>query len=103
MQSAQTGAPMRKYSYPLVAIIVLGCLTVDASAQSMRYSLSETRETPEENVRKSQWYDYLLSVNLGFRSYRIRKECKPITFSQALRQDCVVSFDVYEPIRPVYR
>ncbi len=47
---------MRKYSYPLAAIIVLGCLTVDASAQSMRYSLSETQE---ENVRKSQWYDYL--------------------------------------------
>jgi len=51
---------MHKYSYPLVAIIVLGCLMVEASAQSMRYSLSETRETPGENVHKSQWYDYLL-------------------------------------------
>jgi len=94
---------MRKYSYPLAAIIVLGCLTMDASAQSMRYSLSETRETPAENVRKSQWYDYLLSINLGFRTYRIHKECNPITFSQALRQECVGSFDVYEPIRPGYR
>ncbi len=50
---------MHKYSYQLVLIIVFSCLTVEASAQSMRYSLSET---PEENVRKSQWYDYLLSV-----------------------------------------
>jgi hypothetical protein len=94
---------MRKCSYPLAAIIVLGCPTVDASAQGMRYSLSETRETPEENVRKSLWYDYLLSINSRFRIYRIHKECDPITFSQALRQDCVVSFDVYEPIRPGYR
>ena len=90
---------MRKYSYPLAAIIVLGCLTVDASAQSMRYSLSET---PEENVRKSQWYDYLLSINVRFRTYRIHKECNPITFSGALRQGCVISFDIYEPIRPGY-
>jgi hypothetical protein len=93
---------MHKYSYPLVAIIVLGCLMVEASAQSMRYSLSETRETPEENVRKSQWYDYLLSINSIFRAYRIHKECNPITFSGELRQDCVVSFDTYEPIRPGY-
>jgi hypothetical protein len=41
---------MHKYSYPLVAVIVFGCLMVEASAQSMRYSYVET---PEENVRKS--------------------------------------------------
>ncbi len=93
---------MHKYSYPLVAIIALGFLMVEASAQSMRYSFSETRETPEENVRKSQWYDYLLSISARFRTYRIHKECNPITFSGALRQDCVVSFDTYEPIRPGY-
>jgi hypothetical protein len=93
---------MRKYSYPFVAIIVLNCLTVDASAQSMRYSLSETRETPEENVRKSQWYDYLLSISARFRTYRIHKECNPINYSLELRQDCVVSFDTFEPIRPGY-
>ena len=91
---------MPKYSYPLVAIIVLGCVMADASAQSMRYSF---RETPQENVRKSQWYDYLLSVSARFRTYRIHKECTPITFSGELRQDCVVSFDTYEPIRPGYR
>jgi hypothetical protein len=90
---------MLKYSNPLVAIIVLGCLTVDASAQSLRYTLAET---PGENVHKSQWYDYLLSINSRFRVYRIHKECSPITFSGALHQDCVVSFDTYEPIRPGY-
>ena len=90
---------MHKYSYPLVAIIVLGCLMVEASAQSMRYSVAET---PEENVRKSQWYDYLLSINARFRTYRIHKECSPINYSGALHQDCVVSFDTYEPIRPGY-
>ncbi len=93
---------MHKYSYLFAAVIALGGLMVDASAQSMRYSLSETRETPEENVRKSQWYDYLLSVNARFGIYHIHKECNPITFSGALRQDCVVSFDTYEPIRPGY-
>jgi hypothetical protein len=93
---------MPKYSYPFVAIIVFGCLTVDASAQSLRYSLSETRETPEENVRKSQWYDYLLSINARFRTYRVYKECSPVTYSGELHQDCVVSFDIYEPIRPGY-
>ena len=91
---------MRKYSYPFIAIIVLGCLMVDASAQSLRYSLGET---PAENVRKSQWYDYLLSISARFRTYRIHKECHPITFSGELHQDCVVSFDTYEPIRPGYR
>jgi hypothetical protein len=98
----QTEPLMRKYSYPLVAIIVLGFLMVEASAQSMRYSLSETRETPQENVRKSQWYDYLLSINARFRTYRTHKECSPINYSLELRQDCVGSFDTYEPIRPGY-
>ena len=93
---------MHRFSYPLVAIIALACLTVDASAQSLSYSLSETRETPVENVRKSQWYDYLLSVNSRFRIYQIHKECNPINYSVELRQDCIVSFDTYEPIRPGY-
>ncbi len=93
---------MQKYSYLLAAVMALSCLTVEASAQSMRYSFSESRETPEANVRKSQWYDYLLSINARFRTYRIHKECSPINYSGALHQDCVVSFDTYEPIRPGY-
>jgi len=90
---------MSKYLYPLVAVIALECLTAEAAAQSMSYSISET---PEENVRKSQWYDYLLSINARFRTYRIHKECDPINYSLGLRQGCVVSFDTYEPIRPGY-
>ena len=90
---------MSKYLYPLVAVIALGCLTAEAAAQSMSYSISET---PEENVRKSQWYDYLLSINARFRTYRTHKECDPINYSLELRRGCVVSFDAYEPIRPGY-
>ena len=90
---------MRKYSYPLVAVIALGCLMAEASAQSMSYSLSES---PEENVRKSQWYDYLLSINARFRTYRIHKECSLINYSLELHQGCIVSFDTYEPIQPGY-
>jgi hypothetical protein len=91
---------MLKYSYPIVAIIVLFCLMSEASAQNLRYTLGET---PEENVRKSQWYDYLLSINARFRTYRTYKECSPVTYSGELHQDCVGSFDIYEPIRPGYR
>ena len=90
---------MLKYLYPLVAVIALGCLMAQASAQSMSYSLSET---PEENVRKSQWYDYLLSTNAGFRTHRMAKECRPIVNDPPLRGDCVSSFDTYEPVRPEY-
>jgi hypothetical protein len=89
---------MRIYSYPFLVVIVLSCLMGEASAQSMRYSYIET---PEENVRKSQWYDYLLSVNARFRTYRIHKECAPID-NAPLHGDCVGSFDVYEPIQPEY-
>ena len=48
--------------------------------------------TPAESVRKSQWYDYLLSTNAGFRTYRIAKECRPIVNHPPLRGDCISSF-----------
>jgi len=28
----------------------------------------------------------------------MRKECNPIDFVQALRQDCMASFDQFEPV-----
>jgi hypothetical protein len=49
-----------------------------AAAPSKAYSSARLHETPPENVRKSQWYDHLLSTNPRFRAYRIRKECDPI-------------------------
>ena len=62
-----------------------------------------SHETPAENVRKSQWYDHLLSTNPSFRTYRIRKECNPIVNDPELRRECIGSFDVYEPVRPGHR
>ena len=51
-------------------------------------------------MRKSQWYDYLLSTNAGFRTYRMAKECRPIVNDPPLHGDCIGSFDTYEPVRP---
>jgi hypothetical protein len=48
--------------------------TQTAAAPSKAYSSARLHETPAENVRKSQWYDHLLSTNPRFRAYRIRKE-----------------------------
>lgn len=48
------------------------------------------------NVIESRRYDRLLEVSPGFRHFRMRKECRPITDPQ-LHQDCLASFDQYEP------
>jgi hypothetical protein len=69
--------------------------SLPASAQPMHYNY----ETPEQNVARSAHYDWLLETDLGFRSYRMRKECDPIDFVPALRQDCFASFDQFEPVR----
>jgi hypothetical protein len=74
--------------------------TQTAPAASKAYSSARLHETPAENVRKSQWYDHLLSTNPKFRAYRIRKECDPIVNDPELRRDCIRSFDVYTPVRP---
>jgi|HubBroStandDraft_6_1064221.scaffolds.fasta_scaffold2437022_1 hypothetical protein len=79
----------------LGAAATIGLLvSLPAMAKSMRY----TYETPEQNNARSAQYDYLLETNMGFRHYRMRKECNPINFVVALRQDCFASFDQYEPI-----
>jgi hypothetical protein len=59
-------------------------------------------ETPAENVRKSQRYDYLLITDASFRRSRIAKECRPIVNDPQLRADCIASFETYEPVRPGY-
>jgi hypothetical protein len=86
----------------IVATIVgLAALsTQTAPAASKAHSSARLHETPAENVRKSQWYDHLLSTNPRFRAYRIRKECDPIVNDPELRRDCIRSFDVYTPVRP---
>jgi hypothetical protein len=90
---------MTKYVRVLGVAATIGLLgSLPAMAQSMRY----TYETPEQNVALSAQYDYLLETNMGFRHHRMRKECNPIDFVQALRQDCFASFDQYEPVAAGY-
>jgi hypothetical protein len=71
-----------------------------APGASKARSSGRSHETPTENVRKSQWYDHLLTANASFRAYRTRKECDPIVNDRDLRNDCIRSFDIFEPFRP---
>jgi hypothetical protein len=91
----------------VAAIIGLAALattsTQAAQVPNKAHSFGRWHETPAENVRKSQWYDHLLSTNARFRTYRIRKECGPIVNDPELRSECVRSFDVYEPVGPGYK
>jgi hypothetical protein len=73
-----------------------------ASVPNKAHSYGRSHATPAENVRKSQWYDHLLSTNASFWTHRMRKECGPIVNDPELRSECVGSFDVYEPVRPGY-
>lgn len=85
-------------SIPLRSLLVAAsvcALATTASARDMYYSYAES---PAENVYLSQHYDYLLETNIAFRHYRMRKECNPID-DMALNQDCLASFDTYEPWR----
>jgi hypothetical protein len=85
---------MSQYLRFLGAAAVIGLFaSLPASAQPMRYNY----ETPEQNVARSAHYDWLLETHPGFRAYRMRKECNPIDFVPALRQDCFASFDQFEP------
>jgi hypothetical protein len=52
---------------------------------------------PQRNVIESQKYDRLVETNPAFRMARMRKECGPITDPE-LREDCIKSFDMYEPL-----
>lgn len=88
-------------------VLPVGLLLVSAAAanaQSMQYSFGgyPGRANPRVNVYLSQRYDYLLQVNPRFRAYRMRRECSPITWL-GLWQDCIASFDQYEPMLVVYR
>lgn len=77
----------------LVLAVLLCGLATAASAQNMSYRLGQS---PEENNILSQRYDNLLETNWPFRQFRMRKECRPID-DGALHQDCIASFDIYEP------
>jgi hypothetical protein len=93
---------MRGIVTAIMGLAALASTSIQA-AQVPSKAHSRAHETPAENVRKSQWYDHLLSTNASFRTYRIRKECGPIVNDPELHSDCVGSFDVYEPVRPGYK
>ena len=86
---------MHKYGLVLLSGVCLFCVEKSTRAAG-RY------ETPAENARNSQRYDYLLSTDASFRRSRIAKECRPIVNDPQLRADCIASFDTYEPVRPGY-
>ena len=95
---------MRVIIATMVGLTALAATSTQAAPDpSKAQSSGRLRDTPAENLRKSQWYDHLLSTNPSFRTYRIRKECNPIVNDPELRRDCIGSFDVYEPVRPGYR
>ena len=95
---------MRGIVAAIMGLAALASTSIQAAqVPSKAHSYGRSHETPAENVRKSQWYDHLLSTNPSFRTYRIRKECNPIVNDPELRRECIGSFDVYEPVRPGHR
>jgi len=81
----------------LVGLVALAATSVQAAPiPTNPHQQPKWRETPAQNVRKSQQYDYLVSTNSSFRAYRMRKECGPIRDAE-LRANCIGSFSVYEP------
>jgi hypothetical protein len=92
---------MRVFLATIVGLTALATTAISAApVPSNAHSSGRSHETPAENVRKSQWYDHLLSTNASFRTYRTDKECDPIVNDRDLRTDCIRSFDQYEPFRP---
>jgi hypothetical protein len=95
---------MRVILATIVGLTVLTAMSMQAAPVSSKaHSPGKLPETPAQNVRKSQWYDHLLSTNPRFRAYRIRKECNPLANDRELRNDCIRSFDIYEPVRLRHR
>ena len=93
---------MHKYGLLLLSGVCLFCVENRALAADALKAAGRKHETPAENVRKSQWYDYLLSTDASFRRHRIARECRPIVNDAQLRADCIASFETYEPVRPGY-
>ena len=87
---------MRVIIPTLVGLVALAATSVQAAlVPTNPHQHSKWRETPAQNVRKSQQYDHLVSNNANFRAYRMRKECGPIRDAE-LRANCIGSFGVYE-------
>jgi len=82
----------------LGAAAVIGLLALSPAQAQMAFHYNGPVESPQQNQIRSAHYDWLLENHPGFRAYRERKECGPIRFEEGLRQDCVSSFDQFEPV-----
>jgi hypothetical protein len=90
---------MRVIIPALVGLVALAATSVQAARVPTKpHQHAKGHETPAQNVRKSQRYDYLVATNSSFRAARLRKECGPIR-DPKLRSNCVASFGAYEPAR----
>jgi ABC-type microcin C transport system permease subunit YejB len=88
---------MRVIIPTLVGLVALAATSVQAApVPTNGHHHAKWHESPAQNVRKSQQYDYLVATNGSFRAYRMRKECGPIRDPE-LRASCVGSFGADEP------
>ena len=85
---------MRVIIPTLAGLVALTAVSVQAAPVPTNHHW-KWHETPAQNVRKSQQYDYLVATNSSFRAYRMRKECGPIRDAE-LRANCIGSFSVYK-------
>ena len=94
---------MRKAAAVMFALMIAGSLASGVHAQSMGYSFGGYRDRadPQVNNYLSARYDYRLQVSPRFRSFRMWKECHTINWP-ALHNDCLASFDQYEPVLRTY-
>jgi hypothetical protein len=70
---------MRVIIPTLVGLVALAATSVQAApVPTNGHHHAKWHESPAQNVRKSQQYDYLVATNGSFRAYRMRKECGPI-------------------------
>ena len=80
---------MRAIIPTLVGLAALTATSLQAAPTPTKaYPHARWHESPAQNVRKSQQYDYLLATNRSFRAYRMRKECGPIRDPE-LRANCL--------------
>jgi hypothetical protein len=88
---------MRMIIPTLAGLVALAATSVQAApVPSKPHQHVKWHESPAQNVRKSQQYDYLVATNSSFRASRMRKECGPIRDAE-LRASCVGSFNEYQP------
>ena len=94
---------MGKYSRIVLAAAMVVAFAGYAQAQYMSYRVAGYgyRQSPEVNNYLSARYDHLLQVSPRFRHHRMWKECHTINIPP-LHQDCIASFDQYEPILAGY-